>query len=161
MSFFGVTSPSGEGQGVSLAGHRQCGIQYLSPVAGRFGTGKGHIEPVPNWFQHRHSVSFRFRPERTPDSPAFRQLQKTVPRWEGIHSARLNCWWWKEILPARSQTAGGGEGYTLHVHTRLLLVLYLLWCWKIIYTGICRNAEKFVSLASAVLLGPYRTAGLG
>jgi hypothetical protein len=34
-------------------------------------TGIRHITPVPNWCEHLHSFSFRYRTDRMPYSPAF------------------------------------------------------------------------------------------
>jgi hypothetical protein len=59
-----------------------------------------------------------------PDSPA---LKKTVRILKGIQytlHVHIYCLWWKDILHVH--TAGGGQEYTLHVRTRLLVVLNLL-----------------------------------
>jgi hypothetical protein len=37
-----------------VAGHRQSGVQYLSPVPEHSGTGLGPSNPVPDWFRHHH-----------------------------------------------------------------------------------------------------------
>jgi hypothetical protein len=96
---------------MSIAGHRNSGILYLSPVSehsgtglGRLipvpdwvalfryrtgspysGTGLGRLIPVPDWFRHRHFCSFRYRTDWMSDSPTFRHLKR--------------------------------KGYSLHIHT--------------------------------------------
>jgi hypothetical protein len=77
--------------------HRHSGILYLSPVPQHFGTGLGPLIPVPNWSQHRHFSSFRYRTDRMQDNPTFRNLKKGYTLH--VHAA------------------GSGNGYTLHVHT--------------------------------------------
>jgi hypothetical protein len=71
---------------------------------------------------------------------------------EGIEHARPHCLWWIGIHPKRLHcggvvtdttgmsivhTAGGGKGYTLQVHTRLLLVLCLLYMYTILILAGC------------------------
>ncbi len=45
----------------------------------RFLTGMNLLIPVPDWFRHRPSFSFRDRTDRMPKSPAFRHLK--APRY--------------------------------------------------------------------------------
>ncbi len=83
--------------------HWHSGILYLSPVLEHYGTGFDPLIPVPDWFRHPHFCSFRYKTDRMPDSPTFRHLKKGV------------------ILHVH--TAGCGNGYTLHVHRQLIMVL--------------------------------------
>ncbi len=64
---------------------------HLSLVTEHFVTGLGRLIPVPVWFRHRHSFSFRNQTDRRLVSPA---VTKTVRSWKGVHPARLHCLRW-------------------------------------------------------------------
>ncbi len=81
--------------------HRYSVIQHLSPVPEHSGTGLYSLIPVPVSFRHRFFI-------HSGTGLAGRLTS-------GISASKSNVW---RIHPPRLQyTVGGGDGYTLHVHT--------------------------------------------
>ncbi len=132
-------------RGEVYAGKSAFGIQQLSPVPKHSGTGLGFLIPVPGWFRHWQFVSFRYRNDQMPDSPASRhkKLYKLRKR-NTLHV----------------YTAGGVEAYTLQVHTAgiyrnvwpLLFILLYDSDKSLVDAGIPECRKKF-SPASAFLPG--------
>ncbi len=89
----------------TIAGHRHSGILYLSPVPEHSGTGLGPFIPVPDWFQHQHFGSFRYRSDWMPGSPTFRHFKKGYTL-HGHTAVFVGC---ERDATVHVQTAGIGK----------------------------------------------------
>jgi hypothetical protein len=91
----------------SASTHRHSGIQHLGPdwlLTFR----------LPDCFRHRH-FSFRYRKDQIPDSQAFWHKKTVQRRKETPCTSTMLAVWGH--TSSTFYTAGGGKGYTLHVHT--------------------------------------------
>jgi hypothetical protein len=118
------------------AGHQH---HSLSPVPEHSGTGQGYLIPVSDWYRRRYFCSFQYQTDRMPDSPAFRHLKKEINKpYTSILAKDWNTPCTFSLLAVKGDTPctsillavegdtpcssivhtdGGGNGYTLQVHS--------------------------------------------